>query len=225
MIETDLITKIRGNIMENLTVKNFVNKLATSEPIPGGGSIAGLSAALGSALSSMVFSLTVGKSVYNELSEDDKDKFDYCYKETNRYVDKFLQLMEEDAAIFNEFIKVFAMPKTTEEEKQNRKLAMDEGFKNAMKTPIIVLEECERVYDIIVVAAELGNLSVISDAAVAVIMLHAAVESSIINIKINLIGIKDEEEKRKILAKCKSVLEIGDMKKNKIINIVEQKLK
>lgn len=211
--------------MEKLTVKDFVNKLASSEPVPGGGSIAGLSAALGSALSSMVFSLTVGKSVHNELSEENKEKFNYCYNECNKYVDKFLELMEDDASVFNEFIKVFSMPKETVEEKQKRKLAMEEGYKNAIKTPLKVLEECERVYDLIVVAAEFGSRGVISDAAVAVIMLHAAVESTIINIKINLTGIKDEEEKIRILAKCKSVLDIGDIKKNKIINIVEQKLK
>lgn len=211
--------------MENLSVKSFVEKLASNEPIPGGGSIAGLAASLGSALSSMVFSLTVGKKIYRELSEDDKDKFDFCYSECRKYVDKFIKLMNDDASVFSEFIKVFSMPKETEEEKQKRNEAIEKGYEKAIKAPLETISECEKVYDLIAVAAEFGNKGVISDAAVSVIMLHAAVESSIINIKINLSGIKDDKLKSEVLNKCQSVLKVGEIKKSRIMNMVEERLK
>ena len=210
--------------MEELTINEFLQKLASSDPIPGGGSIAGLSAAIGSALSSMVFSLTLGKKVYNELCEEDKEKFNFAYEQSKKCVSSFTKLMNEDASVFNKFIKVFSMPKQTEEEKKNREKAINEGYKDALQVPMKVLEESRKVYDFILIAAKFGNKSVISDAAVAAIMLHAAVESSIINIKINLSGIKDRVSQKEIMGKCYIILNEGEEKKKAIIKIVEEKL-
>lgn len=210
--------------MEELTINEFLEKLSSSEPIPGGGSIAGLSAAIGSALSSMVFSLTLGKKVYNELCGADKEKFNFAYEESKKCVSRFTELMNEDASVFNRFIKVFSMPKQTEEEKLNREKAINEGYQEALQVPMKVLEESSKVYDFILIASQFGNKSVISDAAVAAIMLHAAVESSIINVKINLSGIKDETSKKEIIDKCSDILNKGEEKKKTIIDIVEGKL-
>ena len=46
------------------TCKEFVESVATKEPIPGGGSVAALVGALGASLSAMVARLTVGKKKY-----------------------------------------------------------------------------------------------------------------------------------------------------------------
>lgn len=48
-------------MLADLTVKDFLDKVACSDPVPGGGSIAALNGALASALSTMVARLTVGK--------------------------------------------------------------------------------------------------------------------------------------------------------------------
>ena len=56
-------------MLADLTVKDFLDKVACSDPVPGGGSIAALDGALASALSTMVARLTVGKKGY-EASEE-----------------------------------------------------------------------------------------------------------------------------------------------------------
>lgn len=48
-------------MLTDLTVKDFLNKLAGSDPVPGGGSVAALNGALASALAAMVANLTLGK--------------------------------------------------------------------------------------------------------------------------------------------------------------------
>ena len=51
-------------MLADLTVKDFLDKVACSDPVPGGGSIAALNGALASSLSTMVARLTVGKKGY-----------------------------------------------------------------------------------------------------------------------------------------------------------------
>ena len=57
-------------MLTDLTVKDFLNKVAGSDPVPGGGSIAALNGALASALAAMVANLTIGKKKYAEVQED-----------------------------------------------------------------------------------------------------------------------------------------------------------
>jgi len=47
--------------LASLSIKGFLSETASSSPAPGGGSVAALSGALGTALSSMVCNLTIGK--------------------------------------------------------------------------------------------------------------------------------------------------------------------
>ena len=53
--------------------KDFVDILASKEPVPGGGGASALVGAIGIALGSMVGSLTLGKKKYADVEEDIKD--------------------------------------------------------------------------------------------------------------------------------------------------------
>ena len=61
----------------------------------------------------------------------------------------------------------------------------------------------------------------ISDAGVATVLLHSAIESSIINVKVNLNFLKEEEFCEEIENKCKSILNISYVKKCNLMNEVE----
>lgn len=56
-------------MLVDLTLKEFLNKVAGSDPVPGGGSIAALNGAIASALAAMVANLTIGKKGYEEHEE------------------------------------------------------------------------------------------------------------------------------------------------------------
>ena len=56
-------------MLVDLTLKEFMNKVAGSDPVPGGGSIAALNGAIASALAAMVANLTIGKKGYEEHEE------------------------------------------------------------------------------------------------------------------------------------------------------------
>ena len=54
------------------TLAAFLDELASSSPAPGGGSVAALSGALGSALTAMVCNLTIGKKKYAAVEDEMK---------------------------------------------------------------------------------------------------------------------------------------------------------
>lgn len=56
-------------MLADLTVTDFLDRVSSNDPVPGGGSVAALAGALASALGTMVARLTIGKKRY-EVSEE-----------------------------------------------------------------------------------------------------------------------------------------------------------
>ena len=121
-------------MLADLTVKDFLDKVACSDPVPGGGSIAALDGALASALSTMVARLTVGKKGY-EASEE---VMQHAQTITLRLLDEFIALIDKDSAAYNEVFACFKLPKTTDEEKAARSAAIQEATKQAALVPLEV---------------------------------------------------------------------------------------
>lgn len=60
----------------DVSIKSYIDKVASKEPTPGGGSVAALAGSLGSALTAMVGYLTIGRKMYEELDEKVKEEMD-----------------------------------------------------------------------------------------------------------------------------------------------------
>ena len=174
--------------LAELTVKAFTDELASSSPAPGGGSVAALAASLGSALSSMVGRLTVGKEKY----KDNWESMEKVIESGDALKDRFPKLMEEDTEAFNDFMAAMKMPKDTEEQKAARSKAMQEGLKKAVQVPLETLKACKALAEIALTAAEKGNPNAITDAGTAALLAKAAGIAAAYNVRINLGSIKDE---------------------------------
>jgi formiminotetrahydrofolate cyclodeaminase len=211
-------------MLQNLNVKEFIDELSSNSPAPGGGSAAALSAALASALGSMVFNLTINKKAYNEYEEDIKNNILKSLENTDTNKNEFLNLMDKDAEEFLELMSAFKLPKNSEEEKNLREIKIQEGYQKALEIPYKVANKAFELYKYIEIAAKYGNKNAISDAGVAALLVQTAVESAVLNVKINLSSIKDEEYKIEIEKQCKLIVEEGMIKKNSIIDIVNSKL-
>lgn len=207
-------------MLDEKTVRGFVAELASNSPAPGGGSVAALAASISSALSSMVFNLTVGKKAYNAYDEGDKKRVDDSLKESEELKDAFLDLMNKDTEEFLKLMAAFKLPKATDEEKKHRSSKIQEGYKGALEVPFEVAKKAYDIYDHIFVACKLGNKNAVSDAGVAALMLQTAVESAILNVKINLTSIKDEEYSEKVKQQCEELIQNGRNKRDEILSIV-----
>ena len=200
-------------------VSNFLDELASNSPTPGGGSVAALAGALGAALISMVGNLTVGKKKYENVEEDIKKII--SSSEKLRY--ELSQLIEEDIKVFNNFMSTYKMPKETEDEKKMRTEKIQEALIKAAKVPLKVAYKCLDIMILSQEVAEKGNVNVISDAGVAVLMAEAALESAILNVKINLRMIKDEKIREELSSSIKELLLKEKGQKEKVLKIVEEK--
>ncbi|MCM8711291.1 cyclodeaminase/cyclohydrolase family protein [Clostridium sp. SYSU_GA19001] len=211
-------------MLQNKSIKTFMEELASSSPTPGGGGAAALTAALASALGSMVFNLTVGKKVYDDYNDELKTEILSSLETLNSYTDEFINLMEKDAEAFGEFMSAFKLPKNTEEEKNHRQKKIDEGYIKALEVPLNLAEKAFAIYKSIEFSAKYGNKNVISDSGVAALLLQASLESAVLNVKINLSGIKDEKYKKNLQERCKYLIEEGIKLRDNIMKIVESKL-
>lgn len=211
-------------MLDQKTVREFISELGSNSPAPGGGSVAALGASLATSLGAMVFNLTVGKKAYNEYSSEDKMLVDESLQKCSLLKDNFLDLMNKDTEAFLVLMSAFKLPKETEEEKKVRSLKIKEGNQLALEVPLTVAQEAYKIYEYVKVAAILGNKNAISDAGVSALMLQAAIESAILNVKINLSSVKDEAYKEEIKALCEGVVKEGRLRRDEILAVVNESM-
>lgn len=202
------------------SISDFLKDLGSDSSAPGGGSVAGLIAALSGALNSMVYSLTVGKKNYLGLDSDEKNIIDKFQKESKNFTLRSLELMEEDRKNFLELMDSYKLPKDNEEDKEKRKLAINEKTIKAMESPLILARESLLFYENLKIMAKYGNKMLLSDLEISAILLHSAIESSVVNVKVNLNGLRKEEFFESIDKELKDILEKSEKEKNTITEYV-----
>ncbi len=211
-------------MLSELKVKEFIGELASNSPAPGGGSVAALSSSLAAALTSMVFNLTIGKKVYNNYDESIKDKIKTNLEVSLKLKDEFIAFMEEDTEVFLKVMDAFKLPKDTEAEKAVRKSAIDKAYKLALDVPYRLAKTSSSLYDSISVAVTYGNINAVSDAGVAALMLQSAIESAVLNVKINLSSLEEGQEKNNIKNYCNELICQGRKRRDEILEIANSKI-
>ncbi|TDT50809.1 cyclodeaminase/cyclohydrolase family protein [Fonticella tunisiensis] len=210
--------------IEKLSVKEFMDKLYSSMPAPGGGSAAALGACIGAALAGMVFNLTTGKKFYNEYDDSVKEKINKSLLRAGELKDEFLELMDEDINAFNKVMAAFKLPKESEEEKDIRSRSIQEAYKGAMEVPLKMARKAIEIFDLLEISAKYGNPNAISDAGVGALFALSALESAVLNVRINLAAIKDRNVVDTASRECEGLLELAKERKERIIELVEGKL-
>lgn len=175
-------------MLTEMSVKAFLDETASSAPVPGGGSVAALSAGVAAALTEMVANLTVGKKNYEGVEEEMKA----IAASAAKCRAKFVEDIDRDSDAFNEVMAAFKLPKATEEEMEARKAAIQEATKKAALVPLEVARDAFDMLESIAVVVEKGNKNAVTDGAVAAMMTRTAVLSALYNVKINLGSIKDQ---------------------------------
>jgi len=174
-------------MLADLTITEFLEKTASSSPVPGGGSIAALSAAVAASLSEMVARLTVGKKGYDGFEKEMKE----IAKDATEYRNKLVKDIDRDSNAYNDVMAAFKLPKGTEQEQEKRKVAIQEAQKNASLVPLDVANDAFKIIELAEKVVKHGNKNAVTDAAVAVMMARTAVLSALYNVKINLVSIND----------------------------------
>ena len=187
--------------LADLSIKEFLAKTASNSPVPGGGSIAALSASIAASLSEMVARLTIGKEGHHAFEEDMKE----IVKDAVDYRNKLIRDIDRDSNAYNDVIAAFKLPKSTSQEQKNRKSAIQESLKKAALVPLNVAKDAFHIIELAEKVVKQGNKNAITDAVVAVMMARTAVLSALYNVKINLASIKDMDFVEKVSKEVKGM--------------------
>ena len=175
--------------MKNMTIQEFAMQTASNEPVPGGGSISALAGSLAAALTELVAGLTIGKKKYADVEEDMKA----AVEPMKAVCAQLLDDIKRDSESFDQYMQALTLPKETEEEKEARTEAMQNGLKAAVEVPLSVAKAACGILPYAETMVIKGNRTAVTDALVATMMARTAVLGAGFNVKINLESIKDQE--------------------------------
>ncbi|MFC1582628.1 cyclodeaminase/cyclohydrolase family protein [Planctomycetota bacterium] len=170
-------------------LRKYFDEAASGSETPGGGSIAGIGGALSAAMMSMVCNFTVGKKKYAEV----EDEVQAMLADAAGQVENMMKLAVADTEGFEVIAQAYGMPKETDEEKQARSAAIQNGCKVALDAPEKIFDCSLEILRALKRLVDISNKNLISDVGVSAIMALGAAESAAMNVKINLKFIKDEE--------------------------------
>ena len=204
-------------MLVNLSVKDFLEKTAGHDPVPGGGSISALCGSLSAALGEMVTNLTIGRKKYIEQEE----KMQKLAQSFRMYLEYFNRSIDADASAYNEVFEAFKLPKETEEEKQFRNNKIQEASKLAAEVPLMVARKACAIMDSIDEVAKHGNQNAATDTCVAMMCARTAVLGALLNVRVNLLSVTDTEYVNQLTLESNSLEEEAIKKEAQLLNWIK----
>lgn len=175
-------------MIKDVPIQAFLQDLASATPTPGGGSAAAIMGAMGSALVSMVANLTLGKRRYQQVEAEMKT----ILARAEKIRTELVAAIQQDIDAFDQVMAAYRLPKETEAEQTARSARIQQALKTATDIPLKCARLSVETIDLSLQVAAQGNRNLISDAAVAALVAHAALKSSAINVWVNLGAIQDQ---------------------------------
>lgn len=203
-------------MMKHESLDTFITDLASKAPTPGGGGASALGGAIGSALGSMVGNLTLGKKKYAEYEPDIRlllDKLSHNQEE-------LLALMDQDAKAFEPLSKAYALPKNTKEEIAQKEEVLEQALYTASLVPIDIMRKSVEALLIQEELSVKGTRIAISDIAVGVQFLRAALLSASMNVYINTKSMKNRDNAKELNKEADELIQKGTAIADKVYQYV-----
>ncbi len=168
------------------SISEYLARLASREPTPGGGAAAALHAAQGAALVAMVARYTTGLKY-----EQHAELVQRIISAADGLVVEALRLADADQLAFQGVIESYKLPSGTEDLKAARTASIQDALILAAQTPAQLIKLAGVILDLATELLEVANPNVISDIAAAADAARAAASTARVNIDINVVAIKD----------------------------------
>ncbi|MCW5918673.1 MAG: glutamate formimidoyltransferase [Bacteroidetes bacterium] len=207
-------------VLANMRLNAFVDETASESPAPGGGSIAAYCGSLGVALATMVANLSASKKGWEERWNEFSDWADKGQKIKKQ----LLHLVDEDTVAFNKIMDAFKLPKTTDQEKEDRKQAVAEATRYAIEVPLSVMKISLQSMELIQAMATNGNPNSVSDAGVGAMCARTAVLGAGLNVRINAAAYSDKTFVETVLKQAAEMENKAIANEKNILDVVNRKI-
>ena len=197
-------------------LNEFITNLASSEPLPGGGSAGALTGALAAALGEMMAGLTEGRERFLPVQAQVRE----IHARMAGLREIFQSLVQEDSEAYRSLLKAIRLPKATAEEALARGDAIEKAARNATETPLRTARAAVEVLEYLETLIEIGNPNARSDAAVGAQLAYASLKAGQYNILANIKALRN----RSFAESCHR--EVSDLllKANKILQHIDRQV-
>ncbi|MGA8240096.1 MAG: cyclodeaminase/cyclohydrolase family protein, partial [Desulfobacterales bacterium] len=137
----------------DLSIKDYLKQTASAAPVPGGGSVAALSASLAAALAAMVAGLTVGRKGFEAVEQEMKATAAAATDFLNRCVED----IDRDPDAYRQVLEAYRLPKDSPAEKEVRSRAIQAAMKQAALVPLALAERVQQILDLAGDVVKKGN--------------------------------------------------------------------
>jgi formiminotetrahydrofolate cyclodeaminase len=179
---------IATDSLAELSLAQFSERLASAEPVPGGGAASAVAAALGASLISMVAGLSTGKPKYAVYEET----LVRCLALGRDLATEFLRLADRDAEAYAAYAAALKLPRETEAQQEDRKAAIRAAARVAADAPWECVKACTQLVVLAEALAGRSNVNAASDVLVAALLGEAAARGAAENVRINLPATGDD---------------------------------
>ena len=182
-----------------MVTEEFLEKLSSSAPVPGGGGVSALVAALAAALASMVGNLTSGKKKYAQYQED----IEAIIKSSNEYRDILYSYIEKDAQAFEPLSRAYGIPK----DEPGRDEKLETALLEAALTPLELMEKISGLLPLLEELSQKGSRLAVSDVGVAAALTEASIKGAVMNVYVNTRLMKNREKAEELNYRAQGLLE------------------
>lgn len=174
--------------LTDLSVRTLIERLATRDPTPGGGSASALAGAMGAALVHMVAELTGGAD-----ADRDEGPLGQIGQAAATSQSELLKLAELDASAYDAVVRARRLPRDSARERDARDTQLRLAVFDATRVPLETLRAAAAVLQLAERLAPLANRNAISDVGIGGMLAVTAIRGAALNVRINLPHVRDEE--------------------------------
>ena len=184
------------------SVSGFLASVASSNPVPGGGSVAAHAGALAAALAQMVAGLTIGKKKYAAVDAEMKEAALKAVALGNTLA----SLVKRDAEAYSLVSEAHKLPKEPADAGARRNEAVTNALLKAAEVPLETARASAEVAQIALLVAEKGNANAVTDAGVAALLAEAACRGADYNVRINVTALDDPAKGARLASESRQLV-------------------
>jgi len=208
--EQVLERQVREVVSGGESVSGFLAAVASSNPVPGGGSVAAHAGALAAALAQMVAGLTIGKKKYAAVDSEMKEAALQAVALGNRLA----TLVKRDAEAYALVSEAYKLPKEPADAAARRSQTVTNALLKAAEVPLETARTAVEVAQLAVLLAEKANTNAVTDAGVSALLAVAAAKGAAYNVRVNVQALDDKSKGQSLAREAEELVkkasDLGD---------------